>query len=705
MYMTFVLWYVGAQLVFGPTAPALLLWPWLRHAAGWPPEMESFAMHHVSGQPGSTLWRIMLGSGLIWIVIVGISVLWNWRQIDRTLLVLVESEARLSIQKDIVYRDWAAEHGGVYVPPTERTPPNPYLTDPALRDVRTTTGQALTLVNPAYMTRQIHELGTQRYGLLGHITSLDPLRPENRADPWEAHALEAFQHGVPEISSIESLNGGTFFRLMRPLVTQASCLPCHSIQGYQIGDIRGGISVSIPMQSYKAVAFAQKWSIGLPHLLAALVGVLGLWLTWSRLHKHEHAMLALNHELAAATEQARQASQAKSQFLANMSHELRTPLNGVIGSMALLMETGLSAEQRQYTNVAHSSGQALLGIIGDILDFSKIEAGKLQLETLTFDFRARLDDVVIGMTFRASQKHLGLVCHIDPAVPRFMQGDPHRLSQILYNLIGNAIKFTETGLITVTVDIAWSDDRTIMLRTAVRDTGIGIPEEKLGDLFDKFIQVDVSTTRLYGGSGLGLAIARQLTELMGGSIGVTSQPGSGSEFWFTVRLARVLEEQGSYPAAVDRLLNPPAGSGQPLVNPVPAFRQYAGRVLVVEDTPINQLVAERLLTRLGVQVDMAGDGQAAIQALQEQPYDLVFMDIQMPGMDGHQATRSIRLSGVVLNANVPIIAMTAHVQPEDREMCFQAGMNDYIAKPIDYSALVAILERWLGRRDHMEQHG
>jgi signal transduction histidine kinase/ActR/RegA family two-component response regulator len=415
------------------------------------------------------------------------------------------------------------------------------------------------------------------------------------------------------------------------------------------------------------------------YLILYVVLLFFFWRTETVRLQHAQSLRELASQNEAAKLAAEQGNRMKSQFLATMSHEIRTPMNGVIGMANLLEGTPLTPVQQGYVRDIVNSGESLLAIINDILDISKIEAGKMEFDRATFDLPELVQGVHTLLKVRAQQKGIGLACVLEEGSQRCFVGDALRIRQVLLNLVSNAVKFTDHGQVDVAVQREDSG-----VRFSVRDTGIGMGPQELGQLFQSFTQVDGSATRRFGGTGLGLAISKKLVEGMGGCIGVESRKDVGTTFWFVLPL--VLD-----PARIAAAVVPAV----PVVSEVPAMPAAggaAGKLLLVEDHPVNQKLASTLLQRMGYVVDVAPDGSVGVDMAQRQAYDAIFMDVQMPVMNGFEATRAIR-QGAGPNRNCWIIALTANAMESDRQECLDAGMNDFLSKPLRKDDLVAALGR------------
>jgi signal transduction histidine kinase len=494
-------------------------------------------------------WLLLLGA---WAGAVGISLLNHLADLRQHSLDVASEGIRKVFHMVVLTRAWNASHGPVYLPVSDKVPANPYLEHPR-RDVTTTDGQRLTLVNPAYMTRQIAELAFNQGELALHITSLRPIRPLNRADAWEDAALQAFEEGARErIEVVQGGGGGQLLRFMAPLPVDRSCLACHAKQGYQVGDIRGGISITLPYARIEATLQPLRRQEYLNHALVLLLAALVGWVLlevlrqrWLDLAQHVDALQTTRDDLevaigdlARARDEAEAASRAKSAFLTTMSHEFRTPLNAILGLASLLRGSTLPTEQQAHVEAMRQAGNNLLTLVNEVFDYTRMEAEPPVGTSQAFDPARLLGELSLRYHARAAAKGLRLTVDGGSGAPVRLVGPVDHILRILAKLVDNAIKFTERGSVMVGLAAEPLSERRVRLRLVVADTGIGMDADTLARLFHPFEIVDSATNRRHAGIGLGLAICKRLADAMGGRIEVASTPGTGSAFTLTVELER-----------------------------------------------------------------------------------------------------------------------------------------------------------------------
>lgn len=695
---------------------------------------------------------------------------WNARNEAAHVRELALLQARAFFSQIVSTRAWNAAHGGVFVRTSELGQPNPGL-PPGQRTLLAADGTLLTLMNPAYMTRQISEFLTTSQGVSFRITSLHPLRPENGADPWEAESLRAFNAGEGETFTLSA--GGApsdvrhepSFRYMAPLLADQSCLGCHRTADDTMGGLRGGISVSIAAAPLLALEQQRLGQTGMAYAIIGVAGLLGIG----------GASLQVSRKKALAEA----ANRMKSAFLANMSHDMRTPLTGIIGMAELLSafqpgrdaaaaerenplpeklpaptgpppaepppgdgapRAGRRIRYNEYLGQLRCAAANLLEIVNDITDFSCLESERMRLAPRTFRLRPALESCLGLFRFAGERKGLSLLLHVAGDVPDGLLGDDFRLRQALGNLIGNAVKFTHAGSITVRVHLApdpappRSATRHVLLRCAVADTGVGIPTDQQEAIFESFVQGDAASSLCLGGTGLGLAISREIARMMGGDIGVSSTPGQGSEFWFTARFAvaeplphdipdsrspRGVHPAGGAGAIGKRHVTPEAHGPSDHDRDIPAGQDnspdqgappgQAGktgqpggvgqakktvapplRLLVADDNPVNRLFMRDVLRSAGHQAVVAVDGVQALRLLEEWRPDLALLDVRMPGCDGIEVVRRLRAGRVPgVAPDMPVLAVTASAVGSESAALLGAGMTGCVCKPLTAAVLLA----------------
>lgn len=757
-----------------------------------------------------SLKRLLLQWGLLWSLIIAGSLLWNEHLINDEVLSFANIAARNTIAKDLTFRRWVTMHGGVYVKPTKETPPNLWLKVPK-RDILTTDGDRLTLMNPAYVARQAMSMFNEKYGTIGHITSLYLKNPDNAPDSWEREAMLQFKSQDDSATLITDIDGEPHYRLILPMIMEKGCLYCHADTGIPEGGIRGAISTSVPLKPMHLEAKGRIGAIRLGHLGIWMVGMLSIgvgtllydrqqrrreeaeeqlqesamflresqeiarlggWKSnpdtgllrcteemytlldfpadhpltydsgfafvdpedkrklldalrsswesgsgftitcrmktfsgrvfWADIHcvgrieNHNGSYLVgtlqdittykqAEEMMRFAKESAEATTRTKNELLAVISHELRTPLNGVIGGAQLLGMTELSADQHEYLQMIEISAGNELALVNDLLDLASLDATEIKILEAPFVLMDSFMAAIAPHRTVVEERGLTFKTDLPQNLATKIIGDGRRLTQIVSNLLGNAVKFTHQGEIGLAVYLEHVGEDTLAVRIVVSDTGIGIEEKDRERIFEPFVQADMSHTRSYGGTGLGLSICSKLVQRMGGRIGLDSDSGKGSTFFVELSFTLAPKQDEPEPQPTEKL------SKTEESDTVPA-------ILVAEDNPINLKATAGMLRKMGYRVLCATDGKEALTHWMTGGITLILMDIQMPVMDGIEALQFIRRKELGKTEKTLVVALTAHAMQNDRERLLNAGFDGYLPKPVDAKTLGDELKRVMKNR-------
>jgi len=467
---------------------------------------------------------------LLWSALIGIALFWSITDRNEELIEKITATARITHYKDVIFRRWASMHGGVYVPVTETTVPNIHLEDIAERDIVTPSGRKLTLMNPAYMTRQMYELAEKDSNMYGHITSLNPIRPENKPDAWEEKALKRFENGDSEVTSTERIQGKRYLRLMRPLKVEAECLKCHKKQGYKLGDIRGGISVSIPFKYYESTENQQIINIWLRYLLLWFGGLIGIVITWYLVHLQMKNLLQTQLKLQSSEQQLMEINATKDKFFSIIAHDLKNPFTQILGFSDLLLTNHKrydEAKREKMLQAISTATKNTYSLLENLLEWANIQRGKIEIKPVTISIQLLIDEILQLVELQAHAKQITIKHEIEKSD---LFADEKIIHTVLRNLISNAIKFTENGG-TITIKVKNINN---IIEFSVNDTGIGMSESELEKLFKPEQHFSKAGTANEKGTGLGLLLCKDFVELHGGKIWVESTKGIGSTFYFCI---------------------------------------------------------------------------------------------------------------------------------------------------------------------------
>lgn len=674
---------------------------------------------------------------IVWTTLIVYLISSEYRRIDKEVDNLSITNARANFNKDQAIRHWAALHGGVYVPVDSTTLPNPALENISERDIITPSGKKLTLMNPAYMIRELNEYFASYYGIVGHITSTKLLRPENKPDEWELNALNQFENGAEEVIQHTTINDKPYLRLMKPMLTEESCLNCHEHQGYKVGDIRGGVSVSIPMEPLLLQASKNKKQHRHIFTLIWIIGSSGLFFGYKKIDsgilKLEKADKALrehnielgntknvlekqnknfarinaelikteaknrlineelltkseelkitNSKLLFAKEKAEESNRLKTEFINNISHEIRTPMNGIMGFTQFLERPQLSEEKRKYyASIIKNSGNQLLRVIDDILMVSDLGKRKAQIYNEKIDLGELLTEVyeVFEMKARSRNVPLYLKLNGDNEKITFVT-DKSKVNTVLHNLLENAFKFTTEGYVELGYFLDSSNEHNNVI-IYVKDTGVGISPENQKEIFNRFSQEEKEMSQKSGGLGLGLAIAKESAHLIEGEITLQSEKGKGSTFFLTLPYTQTLKEKKLPAASITFKEND---------------QKKSSTILVAEDTETSYLFIKAFIEDLlgeRCYVIHAKNGKEAVEICKKNPnVGFVFMDLKMPIMDGFEATQIIK----GFRPNLAIVAQTAFISDKVKSKALSAGCDDFIKKPLNGETLKYVINNFL----------